>query len=101
VVVSGGAGRSALVRQFLADACGLPVSTCASPEPVLLGAAMTAAVAAGAVPDLQTAMHTLSNLGETILPAPEYRTLHERRYRAFVTLQEAGRSLRACDEEMP
>lgn len=101
VVVSGGAGRSALVRQFLADACGLPVSTCASPEPVLLGATMTAAVAAGAVPDLQTAMHTLSNLGETILPAPECRTLHERRYRAFVTLQEAGRSLRVCDEEMP
>ena len=95
IVISGGAGRSVLVRRLLADACGLPVSTCVSPEPVLLGAAMTAAVAAGAEPDLQTAMGALSAVGEMTAPAPENRGLHERRYEAFLALQEAGRALRA------
>ncbi|MET3792325.1 FGGY-family carbohydrate kinase [Aquamicrobium terrae] len=94
VVVSGGAGRSALVRQLLADAGGLPVSTCVSPEPVLLGAAMTAAVAAGVEPDLQTAMEALSAVSETTFTAPESRELHTWRYKAFIALQEVDRSLR-------
>ena len=47
LVVSGGAARSALVRQIIADATGKRVGAPEASEPVLLGAAMLGAVAAG------------------------------------------------------
>ena len=47
IVVSGGAARSALVRQIIADVCGKTVEAPETPEPVLLGSAMVGAVAAG------------------------------------------------------
>ncbi|HYD06959.1 MAG TPA: FGGY-family carbohydrate kinase, partial [Reyranella sp.] len=40
MVISGGAARSALVRQIMADTTGLAVALPATPEPVLLGSAM-------------------------------------------------------------
>ena len=46
IVVSGGAARSALIRQIIADACGKIVEAPQTPEPVLLGSAMVGAVAA-------------------------------------------------------
>lgn len=94
VVVSGGAGKSPLVRQVLADATGLSIATCSSPEPVLLGSAMTAAVAAGTQPDLATAMKTLSRVAEAAKPNEAQSALHDRRYAAFVSLQEMDRKLR-------
>ncbi|MDX8524409.1 FGGY-family carbohydrate kinase [Mesorhizobium sp. MSK_1335] len=95
IVISGGAGQSPLVRQLLADATGLPVAASQSPEPVLLGAAMLGAVAAGHYPDLSTAMPSMSRLGEAFRPATEVmRTWHDRRYEAFLALQTVGRSIR-------
>ncbi len=47
LVASGGAGGSALVRQIIADATGKRVAAPETSEPVLLGAAMLGAVAAG------------------------------------------------------
>ncbi len=46
IVISGGAGQHPLVRQLLADACGVSVVSTASREPVLLGSAILGAVAA-------------------------------------------------------
>ncbi|QKV17914.1 FGGY-family carbohydrate kinase [Oricola thermophila] len=94
VVISGGAGRSPLVRQILADATGLSIATCASPEPVLLGSAMTAAVAAGHQPDLRTAMSALSRMDQATTPDREQAPLHARRYDAFTALQDMERRLR-------
>ena len=48
MVMSGGAGRSPLVRQIMADTTGLTVALPETQEPVLLGAAMLGAVAGGA-----------------------------------------------------
>ena len=45
MVISGGAGRSPLVRQIMADTTGLTVAFPQTQEPVLLGAAMLGAVA--------------------------------------------------------
>src|SRR6185295_4126006 len=45
MVISGGASRSALVRQIMADTTGLVVALPSCAEPVLLGAAMLGAVA--------------------------------------------------------
>src|SRR5690606_15454523 len=94
IVVSGGAGQSPLVRQLLADATGLTVAAPTSEEPVLLGSAMLGAVAAGAWEDIDAAMSGMSELGETYAPLPETAAWHERRYRAFELLQNAGRSVR-------
>ncbi|MDX8531018.1 FGGY-family carbohydrate kinase [Mesorhizobium sp. VK25A] len=95
IVISGGAGQSALVRQLLADAAGLAVAASQSPEPVLLGAAMLGAVAAGRYADLSTAMPVMSRLGDVFTPATgDMRTWHDKRYEAFVALQAVGRVIR-------
>jgi D-ribulokinase len=64
IVVSGGAGQSALVRQLLADTTGKVVADPISQEPVLLGSAIFGAVASsryvvhvGGGRDLQTQPH--------------------------------------------
>ena len=51
IIVSGGAARSELVRQIIADVCGKTVESPETPEPVLLGSAMVGAVAAGGADD--------------------------------------------------
>lgn len=93
IVVSGGATRSALVRQMLADATGLTVAASVSPEPVLLGSAMLGAAAAGAFKDLSEAMSAMSALGEVHQPNPATREWHDRRFEAFELLQSAGRKI--------
>lgn len=97
IVLSGGAGRSPLVRQLLADATAIPIATCVTPEPVLLGSAMTASVAAGRQPDLETAMQALSQLDEITSPNRSQERLHAMRYEAFTALQSAGRELRELE----
>src|SRR5208283_5393227 len=47
IVASGGAARSRLVRQIVADVSAMPVASPETPEPVLLGSAMIGAVASG------------------------------------------------------
>ncbi|MEM1079440.1 MAG: FGGY-family carbohydrate kinase [Pseudomonadota bacterium] len=96
VVVSGGAGESATVKQLLADASGYPILSTSSPEPVLLGAAMLGTVASGAYPGIPEAMGGMSCLQDQMLPSEGVtRELHLARYRAFCTFQEGERQLRA------
>lgn len=94
VVISGGAGRSALVRHLLADASGIAIANCATDEPVLLGAAMTATIADGARPDLPTAMAAMSAADQTVVPGPASRALHDRRFAAYEKLQTLFQDIR-------
>jgi D-ribulokinase len=94
MVVSGGAGQSALSRQLLADATGLAVAASTSPEPVLLGASMLGAVAGGAFPDLETAMVEMAELGAVHRPSAGVGEWHRRRFEAFELLQKAGQAIR-------
>jgi D-ribulokinase len=94
IVVSGGAGRSPLVRQLLADATGLVVVAPETAEPVLLGGAMLAAVAGGRYPDLEAAMAAMSRFAESYRPAAAFRELHERRYATYLKLQAAAQEAR-------
>jgi D-ribulokinase len=95
LVASGGAARSALVRQIVADAIGRPVAAPETSEPVLLGAAMLGAVAAGRR-TLVEAMTTMSKLGDVCEPAGgEIAALHAAKRRVFDTLQQAERTARA------
>lgn len=94
VVISGGAGASPLVRQILSDACGKPVLAPAAQEPVLLGSAILASVAAEAFPDMASAMDALSAVSATYTPSGgAIAETHGQRYAAFLRLQDAARHL--------
>ncbi|MCA1493882.1 FGGY-family carbohydrate kinase [Sinorhizobium alkalisoli] len=95
IVVSGGAGRSPIIRQLLADATGLKVAAPATDEPVLLGAAMLAAVASGLHPNLEAAMAGMSGIGDVYTPkGGEVAAYHAKRFEGFELLQSTGRRLR-------
>jgi D-ribulokinase len=63
MVISGGAGRSPLVRQIMADTTGLTVAVPETQEPVLLGAAMLGAVAGNVYGSIGEAMASMSAIG--------------------------------------
>jgi D-ribulokinase len=69
MVMSGGAGRSPLVRQIMADTTGLTIAVPETPEPVLLGAAMLGAVAAKSRGSIGEAMAAMSAIGRLSEPA--------------------------------
>jgi D-ribulokinase len=94
LVVSGGAARSPLVRQIIADATGKRVGVPETSEPVLLGAAMLGAVAAGKQ-DMESAMSAMSRLADEILPAGgEVAAFHEKKRRAYDLMQRAEKAIR-------
>jgi len=96
IIASGGAAQSGLVRQLLADTTGRPVVVADTEEPVLLGAAMLGATAAGHCGSLVEAMAAMSRLAKRYEPVDgALNALHERRYEAFELLQAADRSIRA------
>jgi D-ribulokinase len=95
IVISGGAGRDDLVRQLLADATGKPVLAITCEEPVMLGAAMLGAVAAGCCDSVRAAMSTMSAIGRRYEPAGgEIAALHATRFHAFIRLQAVAREIR-------
>ena len=71
MVISGGAGRSPLVRQIMADTTGLNIAVPKTQEPVLLGAAMLGAVAAksrGSIGEAMASMSAIGRLSEPTAP---------------------------------
>jgi D-ribulokinase len=99
IVVSGGAAQSELVRQLIADATGVTVAAPVTDEPVLLGSAMLAGVAAGHFPNLNAAMVSMSAMGKIYAPVQtSIRNWHVERYEAFKLLQATGRSLRNSEK---
>jgi|GEM_PF-12558 len=95
IVVSGGAARSPLVRQTIADVCGKTVESPETPEPVLLGSAMIGAVAAGKE-TMASAMSSMSTISPRAM-APEGGAIavcHARRRQAFEMLRQTERGIR-------
>jgi D-ribulokinase len=95
IVVSGGAARSALVRQIIADVTGKTVETPETPEPVLLGSAMVGAVAGG-TQTMASAMASMSAIApHAAAPAGgAIAAFHARKRRAFDTLRRSEREIR-------
>jgi FGGY-family pentulose kinase len=99
LVASGGASRSPLVRQIIADATGKRVGAPQTSEPVLLGAAMLGAVAAGRR-DVGSAMASMSRLAEEIAPrGGEIADFHARKRRVYDLMQDSERASRAVMRE--
>lgn len=97
VVISGGAGQHDFVRQLLSDSSGKPVVAPKASEPVLLGAAILGAVAAGKFADAREAMAALSAAERTYRPTlGEIADIHLRRFDGFKQLQSQAQALRNC-----
>jgi D-ribulokinase len=95
IIVSGGAARSGLVRQIIADVCGKTVESPETPEPVLLGSAMVGAVAAG-TRTMASAMSSMSTLarGAAAPAAGPIAAFHARKRRAYEMLRRTEREIR-------
>lgn len=102
MVISGGAGRSDLVRQTLANATGLPVEAPETDEPVLLGAAMLGAIAAGRFPDCQAAMAAMSRCVRVHEPATgDTADWHAQRFDLFARFQALAREAAQAEDRQP
>jgi len=92
IVISGGAGRSDMIRQLLADATGVEVAAPSTEEPVLLGSAILGSVAAGIHPDIPEAMAAMSSFSDRYIPQTgAVRALHDARFQIFEQLQSVAR----------
>jgi D-ribulokinase len=95
MVISGGASRSALVRQIMADTTGVPVALPSTAEPVLLGAAMLGAVAGRAFPTLHAAIKSMSRLGPLTRPSTvAMADFHTAKRKVHALLREVDRESR-------
>jgi D-ribulokinase len=102
IVMGGGAGRSPLVRQIMADTTGLTVALPQTQEPVLLGAAMLGAVASGACASIGETMASMSALGQLSEPtSPSMAEFHRTKRRVHNLLRafdrESREAMRALD----
>src|ERR1700704_6542516 len=82
MVISGGAARSALVRQIMTDTTGLTVALPETQEPVLLGAAMLGAVAGKVYGSIGEAMTSMSGVSWSSTPTgTEVAAFHQAKRR--------------------
>ena len=95
IVMAGGASRSPLVRQIMADTTGLTVALPQTQEPVLLGAAMLGAVAGGGYRSIGETMESMSALGRLSEPtAPGMAAFHRTKRRVHNMLRALDRDSR-------
>lgn len=88
-VVSGGAAKSAVWRQMLTDILGMPLYTINTTEGAAFGAAILAAVGAGAYPDVPSATEAMIRRVDQTDPDPEGVAVYEALYPAYRALYPA------------
>ncbi len=84
LVVTGGAARSSLWMQIHADVLGRPLLRLDAQQPVTLGAAMCAAVGAGAYLSLAAAAAAMSATSQGWLPDPERHQAYQPLYASYL-----------------
>ncbi|MDR0584283.1 MAG: ribulokinase [Treponema sp.] len=85
--VGGVARKSPFVMQIIADVLNMPISVPAGDQPVALGAAMFAAVAAGLYPDIPAAQKAIcAPIENTYNPNPREVGIYEKLYGDYKTL---------------
>jgi D-ribulokinase len=101
MVIAGGAGRSSLVRQIMADTTGLSVAIPQTQEPVLLGGAMLGAVASGRYASIGEAMAAMSAIGGLSQPtAPAMADFHRTKRRIHELMRKLDRDSRHAMREL-
>lgn len=81
--IAGGATNSQVWLQIFADVLGFPLEVVEAKELGTLGAAMAAAVCAGAYRDYPEAAKNMVVCRETVYPDPERMKIYERKYEAY------------------
>jgi D-ribulokinase len=88
MVISGGAARSALVRQIMTDTTGLAVALPETQQPVLLGAAMLGAVAGKTYGSIGEAMTSMSAIGWSSEPTgTDMADFHQAKRRVYLLMR--------------
>ena len=95
VALSGGHVRNPLLVRLYRDALGADLVLSAAPEPVLLGTAMVASVAAGLSRDLFAALETMSPEQTPVAADPRWRAAHDKAYAVYRRLFETRNALEA------
>ena len=86
IFLGGGGARSALWLQIHADILGKPVHLTRESESCALGAAMTAAVAAGVYPNFDEAAHGMVAIEKVVEPNPANATVYNELFGRYVEL---------------
>ena len=90
IAIGGIARKSGFVMQTCADVLNMPIQVAASDQCCALGAAMFAATAAGAYPDLETAMNKMKPGFDAVYrPIPENVAVYEQNYHRYLDLADA------------
>ncbi len=94
VIASGGGARSELFLQMQADILGREIYTNSENEQGCVGAAITAAIAAGTYKNYEEACEKLVKWNETVVkPNPETSAQYEKSYQVFKQLYTKNESL--------
>ena len=89
LVVAGGLLKNPLLMQIYADVTNLPLSTIASTQGPALGAAIHAAVAAGAYPDVHAASAVMGHKNEGVYqPVPANVAAYDELYSEYTSLHD-------------
>ncbi|MET7479943.1 ribulokinase [Streptomyces sp. NPDC005648] len=89
LIIAGGLTKNALLMQIYADVTRRPLGVIASTQGPALGAAMHAAVAAGAYADIQAAARTMGKADRGVyLPDPQRAAAYDRLYAEYQLLHD-------------
>ncbi|MDN0195492.1 ribulokinase [Streptomyces sp. S.PNR 29] len=89
LIIAGGLTKNALLMQIYADVTRRPLGVIGSTQGPALGAAMHAAVAAGAFPDIRAAAQAMGKAERGVyLPDPERAAAYERLYAEYRVLHD-------------
>jgi len=91
LLLTGGGARSPFIRRLQAEVFGLPVSTVNREEGPAYGAALLAAVGAGAFPDLRAAVEGTLTRGPLIYPDSAAHLAYRQPYERFRACYPASR----------
>ena len=95
LLLTGGGAKSPFVRRLQAEVYGVPVATVSREEGPAYGAALLAAVGAGAFPDMNAAVRATQSRGKPEHPAAGAHAAYAEPYARFRALYPALRSLAA------
>ena len=91
LLLTGGGSRSALLRRLQSEIFGLPVTTVNREEGPAYGAALLAAVGAGAFPDLRAAVEATLTRAPLDVPDPKAHLEYAQPYARFRNSYAAAR----------
>ncbi len=99
--LSGGHLKNTLLVRLYRDALGTDLLIADTPEPVLLGTAMVAAVAAGLYPDLFAALDAMSPAQQIFHADPAWRAAHDASFAIYLKLFDVRNAIEAHARSIP